>query len=147
MGVFQQRTLSFHSGQSLHLENVNAGWTVHGGYDFLRALGTPVLRNVSRFQQWPRAQSVHHQRDREDGALQSAFHPGCSSDTGHPRDCHPGHDPNTERKTAGPCGRNQKQKRRSGVQWKFSEPCLRAARAPSTSSKAPQKHILFPQET
>ncbi|XP_044943242.1 cancer-related nucleoside-triphosphatase homolog isoform X2 [Mustela putorius furo] len=46
MGVFQQRTLSFHSGQSLHLENVNAGWTVHGGYDFLRALGTPVLRNA-----------------------------------------------------------------------------------------------------
>ncbi|XP_032464335.1 cancer-related nucleoside-triphosphatase isoform X2 [Phocoena sinus] len=71
----------------------------------------PVLRNVSRSQRWPGAERVCHRRGGEDGALQSAVHPGRSPGAVHPGDCRPWHHPSTQRKTAGPRGRDKNPKR------------------------------------
>ncbi|XP_045717349.1 cancer-related nucleoside-triphosphatase isoform X1 [Phyllostomus hastatus] len=103
-------------------------------------LALPVLRNLSsgqiqihllrrskgkrnaaneipgRFLWRPRLQSVCHRRGWEDGALQSALHPGGSPDAVRPGHRGPRHHPRPQREAAGPGGGDPEQSRCAGVQ-------------------------------
>ncbi|XP_026949930.1 cancer-related nucleoside-triphosphatase isoform X1 [Sagmatias obliquidens] len=70
-----------------------------------------ISSGTGRSQRWPGAERVCHRRGGEDGALQSAVHPGRSPGAVHPGDCRPWHHPSTQRKTAGPRGRDKNPKR------------------------------------